>query len=66
MSENRELKVELINQLSFLLGLQEKVWQYHPNNPNAKNVVDEYTQLQTEIEKVEGKLKKLNFLRVNI
>jgi hypothetical protein len=37
-----------------------------PNNPNAKNVVDEYTQLQTEIEEVEGKLKKLNFLRVNI
>lgn len=58
MSENKELKVELINQLSFLLELQEKVWKYHPNNPNAKSVVDEYTQLQTEIKEVEEKLKK--------
>tara|TARA_R110000823_G_scaffold292563_1_gene411376 strand:- start:224 stop:406 length:183 start_codon:yes stop_codon:yes gene_type:complete len=60
MSENRELKLELINQLSFLLGLKEKVWQYHPNNPNAKSVVDEYTQLQIDIEAVEKALKDVD------
>ena len=60
MSENRELKLELINQLSFLLGLQEKVWQYHPNNPNAINVVVEYTQLQIDIEAVEKALKDVD------
>ena len=59
MSENRELKVELINQLSFLMELQEKVWRYHPNNPNSSNVVDEYAQLQIEIDAVEEQLDRL-------
>tara|TARA_R110000796_G_scaffold182264_1_gene298814 strand:+ start:259 stop:444 length:186 start_codon:yes stop_codon:yes gene_type:complete len=59
MSENRELKVELINQLSFLMELQEKVWKYHPNNPNSSNVVDEYSQLQIEIEEIEEQLVRI-------
>ena len=25
---NKDLKIELVNELSFLLGLQEKVWSY--------------------------------------
>ena len=57
---NKDLKVELINELSFLLGLQQKVWQYHPNNPNAKNVVDEYAQLQIDIEAIEEQLEKID------
>ena len=59
MSENRELKVELINQLSFLMELQEKVWKYHPNNPDASNIVDEYAQLQIEIEEIEEQLVRI-------
>ncbi len=59
MSENRELKVELINQLSFLMELQEKVWKYHPNNPNSYNVEDEYAQLQIEIDEIEKQLVKI-------
>ena len=60
MGKNRELKVELINELSFLLGLQEKVWKYHPNNPNAHSIVDEYAQLQIDIEVIEEQLKKVD------
>ena len=60
MAKNRELKVELINELSFLLGLQEKAWKYHPNNPNATSIVDEYAQLQIDIEAVEKALKDVD------
>lgn len=58
MSKNRDLKLELVNELAFLIGLQEKVWAYHPNNPEAKSVVDEYAQLQMDIEAIEKQLKK--------
>jgi hypothetical protein len=60
MAKNRDLKVELINELAFLIGLQNKVWDYHPNNPNAKSVVDEYAQLQIDIEVIEKSLKELD------
>jgi len=57
---NKDLKIELVNELSFLLGLQEKVWRYHPNNPNAVNVVDEYAKLQIDIESIEEQLKQMD------
>jgi hypothetical protein len=60
MAENRELKVELINELSFLMGLQEKVWKYHPNNPNAHSIVDEFAQLQMDIDDIEKQLSKID------
>ena len=57
---NKNLKIELVNELSFLLGLQEKVWRYHPNNPNAISVVDEYAKLQIDIELIEEQLKQMD------
>ena len=57
---NKDLKIELVNELSFLLGLQEKVWRYHPNNPNVVNVVDEYAKLQIDIESIEEQLKQMD------
>ena len=60
MAKNRDLKVELINELAFLIGLQEKAWTYHPNNPNAKSIVDEYAQLQMDIEVIEKQLEEVD------
>ena len=57
---NKDLKIELVNELGFLLGLKEKVWVYHPNNPDAKSIVDEYAQLQSEIEAIEEQLAKID------
>lgn len=57
---NRDLKLELVNELAFLVGLQQKVWAYHPNNPDAKSIIDEYAQLQIDIEAVEKALKELD------
>ena len=55
---NKELKLELINELVFLLELQSKAWDYHPNNPDGKSIVDEYAQLQIDIEAIEKQLAK--------
>jgi len=41
-----------------LLELQHKAWAYHPNNPDAKSIVDEYAQLQMDIEAIEKQLEK--------
>ena len=60
MAKNRDLKVELINELAFLIGLQQKVWAYHPNNPDSKSVIDEYAQLQIDIESIEKALKEVD------
>jgi hypothetical protein len=57
---DKDLKIELVNELSFLLGLQEKVWRYHPNNPNAHSIVDEYAQLQMDIEDIEKQLEEVD------
>ena len=56
-----ELKNELVNELAFLSGLKDKVWKYHPNNPDRVSVVDEYAQLQMEIEEIEERLDQLGF-----
>ena len=55
---NKDLKLELINELAFLLELQSKAWTYHPNNPDGKSIVDEYAQLQIDIEAIEKQLAK--------
>ena len=54
------LKEELLNELSFLSELKYKAWAYHPNNPNAKSIVDEYAQLQIEIEAIEKQLEEID------
>lgn len=49
-------RIDILNELVFLVELQSKVWRYHPNNPDAINVEDEYTSLQKEIDILEKKL----------
>tara|TARA_R110000796_G_scaffold61278_5_gene141960 strand:- start:1363 stop:1554 length:192 start_codon:yes stop_codon:yes gene_type:complete len=53
-------KQELVNELIFLTGLKESVWMYHPDNPNASSIVDEYNQLQKEMESIEEKINQLD------
>jgi iron-sulfur cluster repair protein YtfE (RIC family) len=49
-------KVELVNQLVFLINIQEKVWRYHPDNPNPIDVREEYNRLQEEIKDITNQL----------
>ena len=57
---SQSLKAELVNELSFLTGLQEKLWRYHPNNPDSKDIADEYIKLQIEIEEISCQLDELS------
>ena len=56
-----ELKNELVSELAFLSELKDKVWKYHPNNPDKASVVDEYAQLQMEMDDIEERLDQLGF-----
>ena len=60
VNKDKDLELELINELAFLLDLQHKAWAYHPNNPNAKSIVDEYAQLQMDIEAIEKQLEEVD------
>tara|TARA_B100000497_G_scaffold123253_1_gene155589 strand:+ start:229 stop:402 length:174 start_codon:yes stop_codon:yes gene_type:complete len=53
-----EDKVELVNQLVMLINIQEKVWTYHPDNPNGVDIKEEYSRLQQEIEEITSRLDK--------
>ena len=56
--EKMEDKVELVNQLVLLINIQEKVWTYHPDNPNQIDIKEEYSRLQEEIADITSRLDK--------
>ena len=39
---------------------KDELWEYHPDNPKRKNVVQEYAKLCVEIEALEGTLATLH------
>jgi len=45
-SEINYLKTELVNDLIATTTVMEELWRYHPENPNMKDVVDEYKVLE--------------------
>jgi hypothetical protein len=38
----------------------DELWQYHPDNPNQKNVVDEYNVLKQIHKDLEEEIKQLD------
>ena len=56
-----EQKIELINDLIVTSTVLDELWNYHPNNPDRKDVVNEYETLkkiQSDIEKEIAELEK--------
>ena len=56
-----EQRVELINDLVATSTVMEELWNYHPDNPEKKDVVKEYDTLikiQADIEKEIAELDK--------
>jgi len=52
-------KTELINDLLATSTVMEELWNYHPENPNKKDVVAEYNQLLKIKGDIEDELKSL-------
>ncbi len=64
MTKKEELenqKSELISDLLATQTVMEEMWRYHPENPNKKDIVEEYktlVQICTDIEKELSDLDK--------
>ena len=62
MSEKETLeeqKANLINDLLAVSTVMEELWNYHPDNPNKKDIVAEYNQLLKIQGDIENELASL-------
>ena len=62
MSEKETLeeqKANLINDLLAVSTVMKELWNYHPDNPNKKDVISEYQTLLKIQEDIEKELKEL-------
>ena len=62
MSEQEKLeeqKANLINDLLAISTVMEEVWNYHPDNPDQKDVIKEYQTLLQIQKDIEAELKEL-------
>lgn len=53
-------KTELINDLLAVSTVMEEVWNYHPDNPDKKDVIKEYKTLLKIQKDIEAELKELD------
>lgn len=54
-----EQKVELLNDLLATSTVMEELWNYHPDNPNKKDVAKEYKVLEVIKATIEREIKEL-------
>jgi len=59
LEDLEEQKVELINDLLATATVIEELWNYHPDNPEKKDVVAEYNQLLKIQGDIENEIKSL-------
>ena len=52
-------KESLLDDLVAVSTVLEETWNYHPDNPNKKNVIEEYNQLLKIKEDIERELEEL-------
>ena len=58
--ELEEVKAELINDLVATATVMEELWNYHPDNPNKKDVVQEYDVLKKIQKDIEQEIAELD------
>lgn len=52
-----EMKEEnLINELLFLSQKRDELWEYHPSNPEGKNLIKTVKELSERIDQIENQL----------
>ena len=54
-----EQKANLVNDLIAVSTVIEEIWNYHPDNPNKKDVIAEYNQLLKIQGDIENELASL-------
>ncbi len=58
--KSEDLKTELINDLIATTTIIEEIWNYHPDNPNKKDVVKEFNVLKQIKEDIEKELAEID------
>lgn len=53
-------RIELINDVIATTTVMEELWNYHPDNPNKKEVVKEYRLLEKLKIEAEDKIKNID------
>ena len=53
-------KEELINDLIFYNGELDKLWEFHPDNLDKKNVQLEFNKLKLKITEIHDKIDKID------
>jgi hypothetical protein len=55
-----EVRAELINDLVATATVMEELWNYHPDNPDKKDVVKEYDILKKIQKDIEQEIAELD------
>jgi hypothetical protein len=53
-------KIDLINELIDLENHLSELWEFHPENPTRKYIVEVYENIALKRDEVENQLKELN------
>ena len=60
LNEKEKLRIELINDMIAATTVIDELWNYHPDNPNKKEVVKEYRLLEKLKIEAEDKIKNID------
>jgi hypothetical protein len=52
-------KAALLDDLMATVTVMEELWNYHPNNPNKRDIIDEYKVLERIKSDIEKELEEL-------
>ena len=53
-------KEDLINELSFMYERIQTLWEFHPDNPEKRDVLQETLELQKIVRELEEEIDKLD------
>jgi hypothetical protein len=66
-NELEELKTKCINQILYLTQLKDRIWKYHPENPNFINPITQYNSIRESIKlinkEIEGIDNRINHIK---
>mgnify|MGYP003139815031 CR=1 FL=1 len=60
LKEKEKLRIEIINDVIATTTVIDELWNYHPDNPNKKDVVKEYEVLLRIKKDIEEELADLD------
>jgi len=60
MNELEEQRVDLVNDLIATTTVMEELWNYHPDNPNKKDIIKEYNVLKQIKEDLEKEIQEIS------